>query len=158
MGFIHITSFVSAPANIVCDLSRHMLLQKKAMEKIGARQIRGVSSGLLSDNEIVLWAIRMWRKEVFFSLKITESTAGHFIREEMMQGGLESFKHLRHFKHIQNGTLVIDEIFYTMPKKFWSVWIDRLWLNKTLYTLLEERNKILRDYAETNKWKALLTK
>lgn len=158
MGFIHITNFIAAPAETLCDLSRHMLLQKKAMEKIGARQIRGVSSGLLPNNEGVLWGIRWWRKEVFFTLKITGSTQGHFIQEEMSKGPLASFKHLRHFKHIQNGTLVIDEIFYSMPKKFWAVWADRFWLNHTLHSLLDERNKLLKEYAESNKWRALLTK
>ena len=158
MGFIHITNFIAAPAETVYDLSRHMLLQKKAMEKMGGRQIRGVSSGLLPNNETVLWSLPVWRKEIFFSLKITETTPGHFIQEEMVQGGLDSFKHLRHFKRILNGTLVIDEIFYTMPKKFWGVWVDKFWLNNTLHKLLEERNKLLKEYAESNKWRALLTK
>jgi len=128
------------------------------MEKIGARQIRGVSTGLLPNNENILWSVRMWQKEFFFSLKISETKQGHFIQEEMIQSPLDSFKHLRHFKSIQNGTLVIDEIYYSLPKKFWAVWIDKFWVNPTLHQLLEERNNLLKEYAESNKWRALLTK
>ena len=158
MGFIHITNFIAAPSEIVYDLSRHMLLQKTAMEKIGGKQVRGVSSGLLSNQDIVLWNIHFLKKDFLFNLKITDLTPGLFIQEEMFQGSFESFKHLRHFKKIQNGTLVIDEIFYSLPKKFWSGWIDRFFVNGKLHELLKERNKILKEYAESNKWKALLTK
>jgi len=76
----------------------------------------------------------------------------------MSQGALASFKHLRHFKKIQNGTLVIDEIYYSLPNKFWAPWVDRFFLNGKLNELLKERNKILKEYAESNKWRALLTK
>lgn len=158
MGFIHITNFIAAPSETVYDLSRHVLLQKKAMEKIGARQLRGVSSGLLSNNDTILWALGLANKDFHFTLKITELNPGLFIQEEMTQGSLESFKHLRHFKKIKNGTLVIDEIFYTLPKKFWAPWVDRLLLNGKLHDLLKERNNILKEYAESNKWRALLTK
>ncbi len=128
------------------------------MEKIGARQLRGVSSGLLSNNDSILWALRILNKDFLFTLKITELNPVLFIQEEMMQGSLDSFKHLRHFKKIENGTLVIDEVFYALPKKFWSPWIDRFFVNGKLHELLKERNKILKEYAESNKWRALLTK
>jgi ligand-binding SRPBCC domain-containing protein len=158
MGFIHITNFIAAPSETVYDLSRHILLQKKAMDKIGVRQLRGVSSGLLSVNDTILWGLRIVNKDFLFSLKVTELNPGHFIQEDMTQGSLESFKHMRHFKKIQNGTLVIDEIFYSLPKKVWTPWIDRFFLNGKLHELLRERNKVLKEYAESNKWRALLTK
>jgi len=158
MGFIHITNFIAAPSETVYDLSRHILLQKKAMDKIGVRQLRGVSSGLLSVNDTILWGLRIVNKDFLFSLKVTELNPGHFIQEDMTQGALESFKHMRHFKKIQNGTLVIDEIFYSLPKKVWTPWIDRFFLNGKLHELLRERNKVLKEYAESNKWRALLTK
>jgi hypothetical protein len=158
MEFIHITNFIAAPSDTLYDLSRHILLQKKAMEKIGARQLRGISSGLLSGNDAILWGLRVLNKDFLFTLKITELNPGIFIQEEMSQGALESFKHLRHFKKIQNGTLVIDEVYYSLPKTFWAPWVDRFFLNGKLNELLKERNKILKEYAESNQWRALLTK
>ena len=158
MGFIHITNFIAAPSETLFDLSRHILLQKKAMEKIGGRQVRGISSGLLSGQDAVLWSIPFIKREILFTLKITDTSPGVFLQEEMIQGPFESLKHLRHFKKIQNGTLVIDEIYYTLPKKVWAPWADRLWVNGKLHDLLKERNKILKEYAESNKWKAWLTK
>ena len=112
MGFIHITNFIAAPSETLFDLSRHILLQKKAMEKIGGRQVRGISSGLLSGQDAVLWSIPFIKRDILFTLKITDTSPGIFLQEEMIQGPFESLKHLRHFKKIQNGTLVIDEIYY----------------------------------------------
>jgi ligand-binding SRPBCC domain-containing protein len=158
MGLIHITNFIAAPSERVYDLSRHILLQKNAMDKIGVKHVRGVSSGLVGDGEAVLWKVHFLKRDYWFTLKITSSTPGLVIREEMSDGPLESFIHQRHFKQIQNGTLVIDEVQYTLSGKLWSGWIDRLWLNGKLHALLKERNQIIKAYAESNKWSALLTK
>jgi hypothetical protein len=158
MGSIHITNFIAAPSEIVYNLSRHMLLQKNAMENIGVKHVRGFSSGLLSDNEVVLWKLDIFKRSFLFALRITASTPGLFIQEEMSKGALETYKHLRHFKQIQNGTLMIDEIYYSLPNRYWAGWIDRLWVKGKMHALLTERNRIIKDYAESNKWSALLTK
>jgi ligand-binding SRPBCC domain-containing protein len=158
MSALHVTNFIAAPAEIVFDLSRHILLQKKAMEKIGVRQVRGVSSGLRSLGDAVMWSLSVLTKTFFFSLKISACTPNDQIAEEMFKSPLLSFKHVRHLKAIKNGTLVIDEIQYELPNKWWAAWVDKFFLRKKINELLHARNKVLKEYAESNKWRALLTK
>jgi hypothetical protein len=158
MSVIHVTNFISAPADLVFDLSRHILLQKKAMEKISVRQVRGVSSGLRSLNDTIMWSIPVMKKASLFSLKLTACIPGDQLTEEMTSGWLVSFKHDRHIKAIKNGTLVIDEVRYTLPKKFWSQVVDTFFLKGKISEMLEARNIVLKEYAESNKWRALLTK
>jgi ligand-binding SRPBCC domain-containing protein len=158
MSAIHITNFIAAPTEIVYDLSRHMMLQKKSMEMVGINQIRGISSGLVSVGDTTMWRISVMKKPFFFSLKIAENSPFNQFTEMMSAGPLESFEHTRHFKSIKNGTLVIDEINYELPKRFWSKFIDTFFLRNQLMDLLTARNKVLKEYAESTKWKALLIK
>ena len=158
MSALHVTNFIAAPADIVFDLSRHILLQKKAMEKIGAQQVRGVSSGLRSLDDAVMWGLSVLKKTFVFTLSISDYRPNEQITEEISKSALESFRHVRHIKAIKNGTLVIDEITYTLPEKWWASWVDRFFLRKKINDLLVAKNKILKEYAESNKWRALLTK
>jgi hypothetical protein len=158
MSALHVTNFIAASAEIVFDLSRHILLQKKAMEKIGVRQVRGISSGLRSTDDAVLWSLSFVKNTFFFSLKISECKPNEQITEEISKSPLVSFKHIRHLKSIKNGTLVIDQIEYELPDKWWARWVDQFFLRKKINELLQARNNVLKEYAESNKWRALLTK
>jgi hypothetical protein len=158
MSALHVTNFIAAPSDIVFDLSRHILLQKKAMEMIGARLVRGLSSGLKSTDDTVMWSLSFFKNPVLFSLKLSECDINHHLKEEMKGGPLVSFTYDRYVKGIKNGTLVIDEIRYELPDKWWAKAMDKFIIKKKIQELLKARNIIMKEYAESNKWRALLTK
>ena len=79
-----------------------------------------------------------------------------FFEDVMIKGDFKLFEHKHHFKAVQNGTIVIDELVFETPYGFFGSVFNRLYLTAYLRNLLHKRNQIIKSYAETNKWKVLL--
>lgn len=77
--------------------------------------------------------------------------------DEMTEGDFSSFKHDHHFKATSNGTIMIDVIEFESPFGLLGKLVNRFYLQNYLQQLLEKRNQVIKEYAETNKWKAILT-
>jgi ligand-binding SRPBCC domain-containing protein len=78
--------------------------------------------------------------------------------DEMVEGDFKSLRHEHHFKRIDNGTVLIDIFTYESPYGGLGRLADRLFLTRYMKTLLELRNKTIKEYAETEKWKFILEK
>jgi ligand-binding SRPBCC domain-containing protein len=78
--------------------------------------------------------------------------------DEMVQGDFKSLRHEHHFKQIANGTLLIDLFTFESPYGGLGKLAERLFLTRYLKNLLEARNKMIKDYAESEKWKFILDK
>ena len=79
-----------------------------------------------------------------------------FFADEMKQGDFKSMVHHHHFKPIDNGTIMIDEFSFEAPYGFIHKIASRIFLTRYMKHLLEQRNSIIKDYAETHKWKTVL--
>lgn len=78
--------------------------------------------------------------------------------DEMVEGDFKSIRHEHHFKRIDNGTLMIDILTFESPYGGLGRLADRLFLTRYMRTLLERRNTIIKEYAESEKWKFILEK
>jgi ligand-binding SRPBCC domain-containing protein len=67
-------------------------------------------------------------------------------------------KHEHHFKPCENGTIMIDLFHFEMPYGTVGKWFNTFYLTRYLKHLLQQRNKVIKEYAEGNKWKMLLEK
>jgi ligand-binding SRPBCC domain-containing protein len=77
--------------------------------------------------------------------------------EEQVKGDLRNYRHEHHFKAIQNGTIVIDLIDFDTAKDMLGRMFGKLYLRKYLEDLSRKRNEMIRSYAETEKWRAVLS-
>jgi len=155
MPTIHLTTFVAAPAGRVFDLARSIDLHRKSMAHTGEEAIAGTTNGLIGLNETVTWKARHLRKTRILKSKITAMNPPLSFTDEMVQG---DFKSLRHFKQIGNGTLLIDLFTFESPYGGLGKLAERLFLTRYLKNLLETRNKVIKEYAESEKWKFILNK
>lgn len=158
MPTIHLTTFVAAPAQRVFDLARSIDLHRKSMAHTGEEAIAGTTSGLIGLNETVTWKARHLRKVRIFKSKITAMNPPLSFTDEMMDGDFKSLRHEHHFKQIGNGTLLIDIFTYESPYGNLGKLADRLFLTRYMKNLLEIRNKAIKEYAESDKWKFILDK
>ena len=78
--------------------------------------------------------------------------------DEMVSGDFKSMRHEHHFKTIANGTLLIDLFTFESPYGTLGKLAERLFLTKYMKNLLEMRNKMIKEYAESEKWKFILDK
>ncbi|HMC99080.1 MAG TPA: SRPBCC family protein [Ferruginibacter sp.] len=157
MPSIHLTTFVAAPIKRVFDLSRSIDLHQLSTAHTDEKAIDGVMKGLINENEMVTWeAKHLFRKRQFTSRIAAMQTPLHFI-DEMEKGDFKSFRHEHHFKEVTNGTIMIDQVNFESPYGALGRWINSLYLKKYLEKLLINRNNVIKDYAETEKWKTILS-
>jgi ligand-binding SRPBCC domain-containing protein len=78
--------------------------------------------------------------------------------DEQSQGSFKEMKHEHFFKPCENGTIMIDLFHYEFPYGAMGKWLNSLYLSRYLKKLLKQRNKVIKEYAESNKWKRLLEK
>jgi ligand-binding SRPBCC domain-containing protein len=158
MPTIHLTTFVAAPAQRVFDLARSIDLHRRSMAHTGEEAIAGTTSGLIGLNETVTWKARHLRRVRILKSKVTAMNPPLSFTDEMVDGDFKSFRHEHHFKRIDNGTLLIDIFTYEAPYGSLGKLADRLFLTNYMKTLLETRNKTIKEYAESDKWKFILEK
>lgn len=156
MPQIHLTSFISAPIERVFDLSRSINLHQVSMAANNEKAIAGVTSGLISENETVTWQAKHLLKTRLFTSKITKMNRPSVFIDEMVNGDFNSFYHEHHFKAAENGTIVIDIINFETPYGVLGKMANRLFLTSYIERFLTKRNLIIKEYAETQKWKAIL--
>lgn len=156
MPSIHLTTFIAAPVERVFDLSRSITLHKISTADTQERAIGGVTSGLIRENETVTWEAKHFFKKRQFTSRIISMQIPEQFTDEMTQGDFKSFGHRHHFKVVSNGTIMIDLLDFETPYGFIGRLLNRFYLEKYLKNLLTKRNAVIKEYAETEKWKAIL--
>ena len=156
MAKIHLTSFIAAPIERVFDLSRSINLHQISTASSNEKAIDGVMTGLINKDETVSWQAKHLFKTRQFTSKITEMKSPDFFTDEMIKGDFKSFRHEHHFKAAANGTIMIDLINFETPYGKIGKIADVLFLKSYLEHFLIKRNEVIKEYAETQKWKAIL--
>ena len=156
MAKIHLTTLINAPAERVFDLSRSVNLHRIASSNTYEKAIAGVTTGLINENETVTWQAKHLYKVRKFTTKITSMEFPHHFTVQMVHGDFKSFRHEHYFKPINNGTFLIDVIEFESPYGVIGQLAEKLFLTSYLHKLLLHRNEVIKQYAETSKWKAIL--
>ena len=156
MPKIHLTSFIAAPIERVFDLSRSINLHQISTASTKEKAIAGVMNGLINKNETVTWQAKHLFKTRQFTSKITEMQTPVLFTDEMVKGDFVSFHHEHHFKAAANGTILIDLVNFETPYGIFGKIANRLFLASYIEKLLTKRNAVIKEYAETQKWKAIL--
>jgi ligand-binding SRPBCC domain-containing protein len=153
---IHLTSFIAAPIERVFDLSRSINLHQLSTASTNEKAIDGVITGLINKGETVTWQAKHLFKTRQFTSKITEMKSPFFFTDEMIKGDFKSFHHEHHFKAAANGTIMIDLLNFETPYGNIGKIVNSLFLKSYLEKFLIKRNEVIKEYAETQKWKAIL--
>jgi ligand-binding SRPBCC domain-containing protein len=156
MPTIHLTTFIAAPVHVVFDLSRHVSVHKESMSSFKEEAVAGTRFGLIEMEDTVTWRARHFFKERLLRVKVTEMKKPDMFTDEQLQGAFRMMKHEHHFKACDNGTILIDLFHFESPYGILGKWFNSLYLTRYVKKLLEQRNKTIKDFAETDRWKRLL--
>jgi ligand-binding SRPBCC domain-containing protein len=156
MPTIHLTTFIAAPPEVVFDLSRHIGLHKISQQTHKEEAVAGITNGLIQQGESVTWKAKHLFKTRFLKIRITQMQPFSFFEDIMEEGDFKSFQHKHHFKAAQNGTIVIDQLNFESPYGWAGDLFNKIYLTNYMKQLLIDRNKIIKEYAETKKWEVLL--
>jgi len=148
---------IKAAPEIVFDLSRSIDLHKISTEQTNEEAIAGKTSGLIGMNESVTWRAKHFGVYQNLTSKITEFEQPNYFVDEMQEGAFKAFTHEHHFRELNGGTLMTDVFVYQSPFGFLGKLADKLFLKKYMTQLLKERNRVVKEFAESEKWKKILT-
>lgn len=157
MPEIHLTTFIAAPIERVFDLCRSIDLHKKSLSHTGEQAVGGITSGLINLNETVTWKAKHVMKTRYLKGKITAMDRPFSFTDEMIEGDFKMMKHEHHFKRIDNGTLMIDIFKFETPYGGIGKIVNSIFLTQYLRRMLEKRNSVIKEYAESDKWQNIIT-
>ena len=158
MPTIHLTTFIAAPAQVVFDLSRNIEMHKESMSSYKEQAVAGIRFGLIEKDETVTWQAKHFFKTRLMRVKITEMKKPDMFTDEQVQGDFKMMKHEHYFKPCDNGTILIDLFHFESPYGLLGKWFNGLYLTRYIKRMLEHRNKTIKKFAESDKWKKLLIK
>jgi len=158
MPTIHLTTFIAAPADRVFNLARNIDLHKKTMAHTGEEAVAGTTFGLIENGDTVTWKAKHLGKKRILRVKITDMNPPFSFTDEMVAGDFKSMKHEHHFKPVANGIFMIDLFDFETPFGGLGQLVNKLYLTAYMRRLLEKRNAILKEYAESDKWQFVLNK
>ena len=147
---VHTT--IEAPVERCFHLSRSIDLHLDSMAESGEKAISGVTKGLSGLGEEVTWRAKHFGIWQNFTSKITAFDAPFRFVDEMQKGAFKSFWHEHRFEAKQGITLMTDTIRYQVPLGIIGGAFDKLILKNYMKGLIEERNRVIKQLAESNQW------
>ncbi|WP_339812632.1 SRPBCC family protein [uncultured Imperialibacter sp.] len=157
MPIIQIKMVIEAPIDRCFDLSRSIDLHKISTSHTGEEAIGGVTSGLIGLSETVTWRARHFGIRQTLTTRITELDYPNFFVDKMVKGAFKRFRHEHHFKDLGGKTEMRDYFDYESPLGILGRMFDFVVLRKYMQDLLEQRNLVIKEYAESDKWKKVLS-
>ncbi len=148
MPRIVLETVIYAPLSIVFDLARSIDLHKISTAHTNEEAIAGKISGLIGMGESVTWRARhfgVWQR---LTSEITAFDPPHYFVDEMKQGAFKGFRHEHLFEEKGGMTCMTDIFDYQSPFGIFGRMADNLFLEKYMRRLLEERNRIIKEFAE----------
>ena len=150
------TQINSNNIQVVFDLCRSIDLHLDSMKHTKETAIAGRISGLIELGETVTWRAKHFGIYQTLTSKITDCEPHTFFADELEKGIFHSFRH-EHWLSQEKDYIVLKDIFeYKSPMGWLGKFADLLFLKKYMTDLLEERNRAIKKYAESDLWKTIL--
>ncbi|MEO8108527.1 MAG: SRPBCC family protein [Ginsengibacter sp.] len=156
MPVIELETNIHADIEICFDLSRSIDLHQISTASTNEKAIDGKTQGLINLNEFVTWQAKHFGITQKLTSKITVYDRPFHFRDEQQKGAFKYIIH-DHYFEIHDGKVIMKDIFnFRSPYGFLGKAVDKIVLTSYLKKLLIARNKIIKEYAETEKWKLVL--
>lgn len=155
MSIIYLETKIKSKIEICFDLLRSIDLHQVSTSKTNERPIDSRTASLINLNEFETWQAKHFGVTQKLTSKITAFNRPFHFRDEQQKGVFKYIVH-GHYFELDNDYVIMKDIF-----NFQSLYgiigqlIDKTILRKYLKTLLPERNNVIEEYAETEKWKSL---
>lgn len=156
MPKLQFTTVIHAPLQRVFDLTRCVSLHKRHFESHGILPVQGKYSGLLDKRDHVTWKGKLGRKVRQLALEVTDMQAPDHFKMEYRKEIFDTFTHDVYLTGIDNGTILMDQVEFSLPEKGFSPFFNKRCAEKWISDLLKERNALCKEYAEGNNWHAIL--
>lgn len=156
MPIIELSTEINASLEICFDLSRSIFLHKISTQKTKEKAIAGRTTGLIGLNETVTWQATHFGIQQKLSSKITAFNRPHSFTDEQVKGIFNVFHHEHQFIEVDNKVVMFDKLHFQSPLGLLGRIFDKLVLTNYLRKFLMERNTVIKEFAESDKWKQVI--
>lgn len=158
MPIIKLETIVYAPIERVFDLARSIDLHVASMSASDEKPVAGVMSGLIGMDETVTWEATHFGVRQRLTSKVTGLERPRFFRDSMVSGAFARFDHDHFFDQTnENETVLRDRFDYDSPLGILGNIADWLFLESYMTRMLEERNCLIKQTAESDEWRKFLS-
>lgn len=156
MPLIRLETRIAAPVDRVFDLARSIDAHSASTTGTDERAVAGRTSGLIELGETVTWEARHFGVRQKLTSRITEMNRPEMFVDEMVRGAFSSIRHIHRFEQKGDLTLMHDEFQFSAPLGIFGRLAEILFLTRYMERFLQERNKVLKELAESDGWREFL--
>ena len=156
MPKIELKTEINSTLDICFDLARSIDLHKISTAKTNEKATEGTTFGLINLNETVTWQATHFGIRQKLTSKITAFEKPIYFRDEQIKGAFKSIYHEHKFEQLDNKILMTDNFEFESPFGVFGKVFNNMILTNYLRKLLIDRNEIIKEFAETDKWKLVL--
>ena len=156
MALIELETVINAPVERCFNLSLSPKLHVISTEETGEKIVKGRKEGLFEVNDEVTWSAKhfgIWQE---LTVKITEMRFPYFFSDEMIKGNFKKMKHEHFFKNEDEKTIMKDIFLFESPFGIAGRIFNKVFLRNYMKKFLIIRNNVIKDFAESEKWKKVL--
>lgn len=156
MGRIIRTTRIKSTPQICFDLSTSIELHKLSTSETQEKAIAGRKTGLIKLGESVTWRAKHLGFWFTLTSKVTKYDRPRLFADEMIAGPFKYMHHTHEFEVDGEETIMKDIFVFSSPLGFLGKFVDWLLLDRYLNGFLMKRNQMIKEYAESGKWKLLI--
>ncbi|MBL7921005.1 MAG: SRPBCC family protein [Bacteroidia bacterium] len=157
MPVIEIETKIKAPIEVCFDLATSIDLHMLSTEGTNEKAIAGVISGCVKQGDFVTWeATHFGIRQKLTSVIPIVNRPFHF-KDEQKKGAFKYFKHDHYFEQQGEFTLMKDRFEFESPYGIFGKTFNSLILTNYMRKFLMQRNLMIKDFAESGKWRKILT-
>ncbi len=156
MPLIKLSTSIKSNIEICFDLASSIDLHKLSTVETNEQAIAGRTEGLIKLDEFVTWQATHFGIRQELTTKITAHNRPFHFRDEQIKGIFKSIKHDHFFEQKDNEVIMRDVFEFESPFGVLGQLFNRIILTKHLTSFLIARNSIIKEFAETEKWKIVL--
>lgn len=157
MRVVKVVTRIEAPVERCFDLARSIDVHVRSAASTGESAVAGVTSGLIGLGQQVTFRGRhfgMWRE---MTSRITGYDRPRYFRDSMVAGPFERFDHDHHFEAADGGTRMTDVYDFTFRSGILGRLVEKFFLAPHFERFVTRRNGILREIAESERWREFLS-
>lgn len=151
MPVIIIETRINAPLECCFDLSRDIDLHMRSTAHTREIAVAGVTSGLIGLGQEVTWEATHFGFRQRLTSRITAFDRPFHFRDSQVRGAFKRFDHDHFFEKASDERTLMRDIFdYASPLGYVGVLADYLFLKSYMTSLLQRRNRLIKQVAEEN--------
>jgi ligand-binding SRPBCC domain-containing protein len=144
------STVVVSAIDTVFDVSLNIDAHLRSMEASKEIAVGGITSGQIGIGEQVTWRARHFGRWWSMTSCITSLERPRMFVDEQVRGPFARFRHEHTFHDEGETTRMVDRVTFSAPLGPLGTIAERMFLAKYIRSLIEDRNRYLKDTAEAS--------